>query len=112
MTTSGAVVFHERLNEMAPEVGLEPTTHRLTADCSTIELLWNSYQLIPTRPHPVIERPWKLNGSSIYKSWSARSTDVLPSAFRPRADSRRSGRGFLESALLSPARPPNSGIST
>ena len=26
---------------MAPEVGLEPTTHRLTADCSTIELLWN-----------------------------------------------------------------------
>src|SRR5579862_8101303 len=27
--------------KMAPEVGLEPTTHRLTADCSTIELLWN-----------------------------------------------------------------------
>ena len=26
---------------MAPKVGLEPTTHRLTADCSTIELLWN-----------------------------------------------------------------------
>ena len=26
---------------MAPEVGLEPTTDRLTADCSTIELLWN-----------------------------------------------------------------------
>src|SRR6266850_2929661 len=25
---------------MAPKVGLEPTTHRLTADCSTIELLW------------------------------------------------------------------------
>jgi hypothetical protein len=25
---------------MAPEVGLEPTTDRLTADCSTIELLW------------------------------------------------------------------------
>jgi hypothetical protein len=28
--------------KMAPEVGLEPTTNRLTADCSTIELLWNS----------------------------------------------------------------------
>lgn len=28
--------------EMAPEVGLEPTTTRLTAACSTIELLWNS----------------------------------------------------------------------
>src|SRR6185436_9375428 len=27
---------------MAPEVGLEPTTPRLTAACSTIELLWNS----------------------------------------------------------------------
>src|ERR1044071_4237874 len=27
---------------MAPEVGLEPTTRRLTAGCSTIELLWNS----------------------------------------------------------------------
>src|SRR4051812_17369098 len=27
---------------MAPKVGLEPTTDRLTADCSTIELLWNS----------------------------------------------------------------------
>src|SRR6185503_6879440 len=26
---------------MAPEVGLEPTTPRLTAACSTIELLWN-----------------------------------------------------------------------
>jgi hypothetical protein len=25
---------------MAPEVGLEPTTTRLTAACSTIELLW------------------------------------------------------------------------
>src|SRR5438045_3579353 len=24
---------------LAPEVGLEPTTHRLTADCSAIELL-------------------------------------------------------------------------
>src|SRR5262249_2825176 len=37
-----AAAVLQRLNEMAPEVGLEPTTHRLTADCSTIELLWNS----------------------------------------------------------------------
>jgi hypothetical protein len=28
-------------DKMAPEVGLEPTTTRLTAACSTIELLWN-----------------------------------------------------------------------
>jgi hypothetical protein len=27
--------------KMAPKVGLEPTTRRLTAGCSTIELLWN-----------------------------------------------------------------------
>ena len=28
-----------------PQVGLEPTTHRLTADCSTTELLKNLYLL-------------------------------------------------------------------
>ena len=36
---SGFGRSHERL---APEEGLEPSTHRLTADCSTIELLWNA----------------------------------------------------------------------
>jgi hypothetical protein len=29
---------------MAPERGLEPPTYRLTAECSTIELLWNIYR--------------------------------------------------------------------
>ena len=28
--------------KMAPQVGLEPTTDRLTADSSTTELLWNN----------------------------------------------------------------------
>ena len=28
---------------MAPAEGLEPPTHRLTADCSTIELRWNNW---------------------------------------------------------------------
>ena len=28
-------------HKMAPEIGLEPITRRLTAGCSTIELLWN-----------------------------------------------------------------------
>jgi hypothetical protein len=28
-------------SELAPEEGLEPSTTRLTAACSTIELLWN-----------------------------------------------------------------------
>ena len=26
---------------MAPRVGFEPTTYRLTAECSTVELPWN-----------------------------------------------------------------------
>ncbi len=30
---------------MAPAVGLEPTTDRLTADCSTTELRWNNFSL-------------------------------------------------------------------
>ena len=29
------------VSELAPEAGLEPATRRLTAGCSTIELLWN-----------------------------------------------------------------------
>ena len=37
----GTVVVLQRLDRLAPEAGLEPATHRLTADCSTIELLWN-----------------------------------------------------------------------
>ncbi len=32
---------------MAPAVGLEPTTDRLTADCSTTELRWNIWRPVP-----------------------------------------------------------------
>ncbi len=38
---SEVAVVRQRLAKLAPEAGLEPATHRLTADCSTIELLWN-----------------------------------------------------------------------
>ena len=75
-------VAWQRLARLAPEVGLEPTTPRLTAACSTIELLWNPYRLIPTRPDPAIEPLSNPNGPPIYKSLSARSIDVLPSAIR------------------------------
>ena len=34
---------------MAPQVGFEPTTDRLTADSSTTELLWNN-QIAWQRP--------------------------------------------------------------
>ena len=35
--------------EMAPQVGFEPTTDRLTADCSTTELLWNVIKFIEVK---------------------------------------------------------------
>jgi hypothetical protein len=35
----GVVQARKCLNNLAPQVGLEPTTLRLTAECSTIELL-------------------------------------------------------------------------
>jgi hypothetical protein len=33
---------------LAPRVGLEPTTYRLTAECSTIELPWNTNAMLCT----------------------------------------------------------------
>ena len=36
--------------ELAPEVGLEPTTSRLTAARSTIELLWNAEERAIYKP--------------------------------------------------------------
>jgi hypothetical protein len=53
-------LFDNQLSKMAPEVGLEPTTHRLTADCSTIELLWNAkgrgeYQTTCSLVKPVLQ---------------------------------------------------------
>ena len=42
------------LKRMAPQVGLEPTTLRLTAGCSAIELLWSVYlELRAEGPRPV-----------------------------------------------------------
>ena len=38
---SPAIAAMRYSRKMAPEVGLEPTTFRLTAERSTIELLWN-----------------------------------------------------------------------
>ena len=37
--------------QMAPQVGLEPTTDRLTADSSTTELLWNNNSLATSYSH-------------------------------------------------------------
>ncbi len=51
------------LRRLAPEAGLEPATRRLTAGCSTIELLWS--------------KPLRQQGGAIYKSQFSTST-VLP----------------------------------
>lgn len=45
------------LRKMAPRVGLEPTTDRLTADCSTIELSRNSPRKSGTRIKPLVDYP-------------------------------------------------------
>ncbi len=67
--------FHrENRRHLAPETGLEPVTRRLTAGCSTIELLWKpegrtashgpprpSNSISPrqrTRPHPGFPPVW------------------------------------------------------
>ena len=42
---------------MAPPVGLEPTTPRLTAACSTIELRRNIQASIPFKSKPVLALP-------------------------------------------------------
>ncbi len=38
-TITRAKIF---IKETAPQVGIEPTTNWLTANCSTAELLWNT----------------------------------------------------------------------
>ena len=35
--------YRPKTFKLAPEVGFEPTTNRLTADRSTTELLWNEF---------------------------------------------------------------------
>ena len=44
---------------MAPQVGFEPTTDRLTADCSTTELLRNNeYYFLNLDSALVRQKPW------------------------------------------------------
>src|SRR5271169_3484555 len=63
---------------MAPEVGLEPTTHRLTADCSTIELLWNRRR---PDPGPALGPPGSKEPKCTNHS-AHRQTDFVPCLVR------------------------------
>ena len=46
-TLPGSRPSLSELPKLAPRVGLEPTAYRLTAGCSTIELPWNIFPLVP-----------------------------------------------------------------
>jgi hypothetical protein len=85
------------LKKLAPEVGLEPTTHRLTADCSTIELLWNPKRTrnLQTTAPPVNLISPNYTCFFLIKLFYLRSTRPLPSIARWMAWSlrrRKSGR--------------------
>ena len=66
---------------MAPEVGFEPTTNRLTADRSTTELLWN-VSVGSTESHPT-EENW-LRGLDLNQRPSGYEPDELPGCSTPR----------------------------
>src|SRR5690625_4497594 len=51
---------------MAPQVGFEPTTDRLTADCSTTELLWNNSKKI----HLDCQGYFKINARRVARLFS------------------------------------------
>ena len=70
---------------MAPQVGLEPTTDRLTADSSTTELLWNKNKII-----------------SLAASYSCGTSVQLPSALESLTTVFDMGTG-----VASPPSPPD-----
>src|SRR5438132_3681942 len=67
--------------KLAPEVGFEPTTNRLTADRSTTELLWN-VSAGSTESHPT-EENW-LRGLDLNQRPSGYEPDELPGCSTPR----------------------------
>ena len=74
---------------MAPEVGFEPTTNRLTADRSTTELLWNHELSRSTERREVCALPsarqviW-LRGLDLNQRPSGYEPDELPGCSTPR----------------------------
>ena len=62
------------IESLAPRVGLEPTTLRLTAECSTIELSRNIKRHVPSKPHIVLH-PFFLNHCRKFELIFIRSND-------------------------------------
>src|SRR4051812_42552066 len=92
---------------MAPETGLEPVTRRLTAGCSTIELLWNSEDGYSIRA--ACDRQIEIRLSTGWRAQlsqaSCRITESRPSdpqrgTSRPRPEATTS---LLQSASVVPA---------
>src|SRR5882724_877104 len=54
--------------KMAPEEGLEPSTSRLTAACSTIELLWNAKGRVIYKPFHAASNRFAARNDSITSS--------------------------------------------
>src|ERR1700722_11694382 len=93
-------VCSEELKEMAPQVGLEPTTLRLTAGCSAIELLRSGSTLdyaleLPTKSY---QRALRI-GNSRCRFVSSRLNCILHSLARIIRGNRSAN---LTSAVSSP----------
>ena len=65
--------FRQSGRIVAPEVGLEPTTHLLTPDCSTIELLWN-----PKAAQSTNHRPRRQTDSGAQKMGNCSILKTMP----------------------------------
>src|SRR5207245_4523759 len=85
---------------LAPEVGFEPTTNRLTADRSTTELLWN-VSVGSTESHPT-EENW-LRGLDLNQRPSGYEPDELPGCSTPRDNYGEMMRGIKLKADLKSA---------
>src|ERR1700761_7323687 len=80
MVVDWARIYTKTWRELAPEVVFEPTPSRLTAGCSTIELLWN-----PNRQQFIICR---FSVNSQLSSYSRRVGTLPLSCFGTEADKK------------------------
>src|SRR5258708_6910298 len=94
------VSFETSQGKNAPQAGLEPATLRLTAGCSTIELLWNilDQSLWELSPPPtrinILKVSRKVNGTSINERQHQRTTTYSATYYCS------SGMGFLNAILI------------